>query len=154
MSQLKQQSDEDSGREGGMFYPKGYIVTAHIDAAAAQGALKTLVSGGYPAADITLVSAADMLNQASRNLDNPGLLAAIGGSLASRQQQYRLAKEGCSFLLINAAEDEQEALAVKLLASTAVHYATKYRTLVIENLMPLIPSTAVTDAESTPTPPR
>jgi len=151
MSQLTQQSDQDSSLEGGMFYPKGYIVTAHVDHAAAQAALKTLVAGGYPPADITLVSAGDMLNQASRNLDNPGLLAAIGGSLASRQQQYRLAKEGCSFLLINAPEEEQETLVVNLLASTTVQYATKYRALVIENLMPGIPSAA---AESTPTPPR
>lgn len=151
MSQLNQQSDHDKAREGGMFYPKGYIVTAHVDHAAAQSALKMLVQGGVPAGDITLVSAADMLNQAGRNLENPGLLAAVGGSLASRQQQYRLAKEGCSFLLIDAPEDEQEALVVRLLALTTVRYATKYRALVIENLMPGIPSA---DAESTPTPPR
>lgn len=146
MSKLHDQSTENVASEGGVFYPRGYIVAAFDRAEFAQRAVEALQTKGFAAPAVTRVGAADMQRQAAENLENPSMFAGLGATVAIRQKQHDLAEEGCEFLLINAAEDVEEAKAIEALSTVPVRYAVKYRLLVIENLLPKIP-TATPDAE-------
>ena len=136
MSKLLQQSDKNADSEGGMFYPTGYLVTAFDASGDASRARDALAMAGFDAEELTLVSAEEMQRQAAQNLEHPTLLAALGSTVAIRQKQFDLAEEGCTFLLVPAASDEEEAAAVAALDAVPVRYAVKYRRLVIENLLP------------------
>ena len=146
MSKMKEQSDENQSSEGGMFYPRGYIVAGFDTAELAQQAEQSLRDAGFLAGDVTRVTAADMAQQAGANLENPSTFAALGATVAIRQKQYDLAKDGCEFLLIKAEQDEQEAIALSALSAGTIRYAVKYRMLVIENMLPKI-SSATPDPE-------
>lgn len=136
MSQLLEQSDKNAESEGGMFYPTGYLVMAFDAAADAGRARDALAMAGFPPGELTLVAPEEMRRQAAENLEHPTLLAALGSTVAIRQKQLDLAEEGCSFLLVPAAGDAEEARAVEALDAVPVRYAVKYRRLVIENLLP------------------
>ncbi|MES2684386.1 MAG: hypothetical protein V4650_12785 [Pseudomonadota bacterium] len=140
MGKLTEQSDENKGSEGGMFYPRGFIVAAFDSPELEQQAEQALRDAGFPAADVTRVAAADMARQAGENLENPSIFAALGSTVSIRQKQYELAREGCEFLLIKAEEDAQETAAIEALSKSPIRYAVKYRMLVIENMLPKIPS--------------
>lgn len=134
MSQINQQSDENRSLEGGMFYPTGFIVAAFKTEELVQQAKLKLLAAGFSASDITVVSAADMQQQAAANLEKPALFAALGSTVKVRQEQHDLAADGCVFLLIHAAKDEQEQRAIAAMSGMPLSYAVKYRMLVIENL--------------------
>lgn len=146
MSKLLDQSRKNAEFEGKMFYPTGYIVAAFEAARDAQHARDALASTGFPDGELTLVSPADMREQATENLEHPSIFAAMGSTIAVRQKQLDLAEEGCTFLLIEADDDDAEAQAIHGLSTAPVRYAVKYRKLVIENLLPKIGS-AMPDPE-------
>lgn len=146
MTKLTDQTDENQSREAGMFYPKGFIVAGFDVETQAQKLRDALHQLGFAANEVTFVSAADMAQQAGENLENPSVFSGMGSTLAIREKQFDLAKQGCSFLLIKAPEDEQEKTALQAFAGVPVRYAVKYRMLVIENMLPLI-SSATPDPE-------
>ena len=140
MTKLTDQTEENQSREAGMFYPKGFIVAGFSIETQAQRVREALHQLGFAANEVTFVSAPDMARQAGANLEDPSFFSGVGSTLAIREKQFELAKEGCSFLLIKAPEDEQEKNALKAFVGVPVRYAVKYRMLVIENMLPLIPS--------------
>ncbi len=138
MSKLVEQAEENKSLEAGMFYPKGFIVAGFPAEADTRAAEKALLDSGFAPQDVTFVSANDMQAQASANLENPSIFVSIGSTLNVRQKQYELARDGCSFLLIKAVDEDEEQQAITALTAQKLRYAVKYRLLVIENLMPLI----------------
>lgn len=146
MPKLIDQTDENQSSEAGLFYPRGFIVAGFDEEEQAHRVRKALYDLGFEPNQVTFVGAADMARQAGENLENPSMFSALGSTLAIRQKQFDLAQEGCSFVLIKAPEDQDEASALQAFAGVPVRYAVKYRLLVIENLLPLIPS-ATPDAE-------
>ncbi len=146
MSKLTHQSDANRASEAGMFYPRGYIVAGFDTDTFCEQAASALQQAGFEVDQVTRVSAADMAQQASENLQHPAIFSALGSTLAVREKQQALAEQGCSFLIIQAVEDEEEAAAIRALSCCPIRYAVKYRLLVIENLLPMIP-TATPDPE-------
>lgn len=140
MSKLTRQQDANKNLEAGMFYPTGYIVAGFADVPARDQAQRALQAKGFAETQLTAVSAQDMRQQAAQNLEHPSIFASMGSSLPARQKQLELAEAGCEFLLIEAPESEQERRAVQALSRGPVRYAIKYRRLIIENLLPDIPS--------------
>lgn len=140
MEKLVKQSDAELPREAGMFYPTGYIVSAHESYSQALSAAKSLFREHFDSDDVTVVTSEDMVRQAGSNLEHPSIFAAVGASIAVRQKQYDLAKTNCSFLLIHAQNDDKEEAAIRALSEGPIRYAVKYRPLVIENLLPKIPT--------------
>lgn len=146
MSKLTRQADANKGLEAGMFYPTGYIVAGFADRQTRDRAQQALIRQGFGEAQLTAVTAQDMREQAASNLQAPSVFASMGSSLPARQKQLELAEAGCDFLLIEAPEREQEQRAVWALSQVPIRYAIKYRRLIIENLLPEIPS-ATDDAQ-------
>jgi len=140
MEKLVRQSEAERLLEAGMFYPTGYIVSAHTSHSEAIIAADNLFNQHFSDSEVTIVKAEEMVRQAGLNLEHPAIFAAMGATIAVRQKQYDLAKnDGCSFILIHAATDEREEAAIRALSRGPIRYAVKYRRLVIENLLPKIP---------------
>ncbi|NGY06848.1 hypothetical protein [Solimonas terrae] len=142
MNKLRRQEDANQISEAGMFYPTGYIVSGFADRAAARKAEQSLHAQGFGDDDVQYVSAADMHKAASRNLEHPSLFASTGSSMPTRQKQLELARDGHDFVLVRAPEAGDEERALRALASAPPRYAVKYRRLIIENILPDIPSIA------------
>jgi hypothetical protein len=142
MGKLTHQADANQRSEAGMFYPTGYIVAGFESSTSAREAQRRLQQQGFGSDDVTLVAARQMAQEAEKNLESPSLFASMGSSLPVRQKQLELAQNGWDFLLIHAAQHDEEEHAVQALTGTGVRYAIKYRPLIIENLMPNIPTSA------------
>lgn len=139
MQTIHRQADANKFMEGGVFYPTGYVVAAFPDPGAAGRVRAALLADGFDAEAVQHVDARTMAQEAEQNLDSKGLMA-VGASVPVREKQLELARDGCDFLLIRAPENDEEARAVKALSSAPVRYAVKYKRLIIENLIPEIPS--------------
>lgn len=133
----------DKPREGGVYYPTGWIVAAFGEAEDARRAQQLFSENGFRDQDLVPMPAVRVAQEAQQNLASPGLIASLGASVQVRQRQLELARQGCDFLLIHAPEDGQHQAALSLLSRLPVRYAVKYRQLVIEDLIPLTsPGTA------------
>lgn len=137
MSKIERQQDANQASEAGIFYPTGHIVAGFANADDAKAAQKQLQDGGC-GGEIRFISDAEMAREAEKNLQSPSFFASMGSSLPVRQKQLELAKDGWNFLLIHAPQSEDEARVAEALGGSKVRYAIKYRTLIIENILPNI----------------
>jgi hypothetical protein len=139
MQPIHRQSEANKVMEGGVFYPTGYIVAAFHSGDEARKVRDALIHDGFDAEAIQHVRAADMAREAAENLEQRGLMA-VGASVPVREKQLELARDGCDFLLVCAPEEHEEKRVVAALSRVPVRYAVKYKRLIIENLLPEIPS--------------
>lgn len=139
MQTIHRQAEANKFMEGGVFYPTGYVVAAFPTDADAHKARDALVADGFEPDAVQYVDAATMAREAEENLEHRGLMA-VGASVPVREMQLDLARQGCAFLLICAPQDHEEKRVVDALARAPVRYAVKYKRLIIENLVPEIPS--------------
>jgi hypothetical protein len=140
------QAGEASELEGGMFYPVGYIVAGIPERGDAQRLQRSLAEAGWAQDECILASADSVAKAAAAELESRSIIAAIGSSAQVREQQLKLAREGCDFLIVKAESDEDSEKALKLLAQVPVRYAVRYGRLAIEDLIGHIPS-ATADRE-------
>ncbi|HKY92923.1 MAG TPA: hypothetical protein VJM11_17860 [Nevskiaceae bacterium] len=145
MQTIHHQSEANKVMEGGLFYPTGYVVAAFPSADDARTVRDALLADGFEADAVQHVDAATMEHEAAENLEHRGLMA-VGASVPVREKQLELARQGCDFLLVCAPEDQEEKRVVNALSKAPVRYAVKYRRLIIENLIPEIPS-STSDSE-------
>lgn len=141
MSKIERQQDANQALEAGIFYPTGHIVAGFENADDAKAAQKQLQAAGC-GGELSFISSNEMAREAQKNLESPSFFASMGSSLPVRQKQLELAKDGWNFLLIHAPEDADEARVAEALGGSRVRYAIKYRTLIIENILPNIATRA------------
>lgn len=145
MQTIHRQSEANKIMEGGVFYPTGYVVAAFPSSRDARKARDALLADGFDSDAVQHIDARSMAQEAGSNLEHRGLMA-VGASVPVREKQLELAREGCDFLLICAPEDDEEQRVIRALSTVPVRYAVKYKRLIIENLIPDIP-TSTPDSE-------
>jgi hypothetical protein len=124
--------------EGGITYPTGHILAAFAEYDEAARLRHVLMAGGYGADECTLLTPADVIEAAQRELSAPTLLASLGYGLQARHEQLQLARDGHHFLLVHAPHHSDYEHMLRVLARTHVRYAVRYRSLVIEDITPQI----------------
>lgn len=135
MEPIHQQADANKLLEGGIFYPTGHIVLGFADSAMAARARVALLDAGFDAKRLLAVTAEMMASEARANLADHGMLGA-GSALPVRQKQLEMAEDGVHFLIVHAPEDADVDQLLAAVHAIPLHYAVRYRRLVIENLVP------------------
>ncbi len=120
--------------EFGAFYPMGYVVVAFSRNATARRVRRSLLTGGYDERDALHFSAAAVTRSLQRNLDNAGLLASLGGTKDALRRHLRLARQGCDFLMVHAATDEEVRRVMNVVRRGPFRLAQKFHRLAIEDL--------------------
>ncbi len=126
--------------EGGLFYPTGYIVAGLPDAEQAQSLCELFRSSGYDEDECLVVPAEQMERACADNVSHQGFISALGSSAQVRQRQLQLAREGCQFLMVDAASEAEKQRVMRVLSRVPVRYAVHYHRFVIEDLIQLLPS--------------
>jgi hypothetical protein len=126
--------------EGGLFYPTGYIVAGLPDEAQAHALCELFRASGYTDEECLVIPAQQMAQACTVNMHAQRFIAAWGSSAHVRERQLQLAREGCHFLMIDAASEAEKRRALRVLARVPVRYATHYHRFVIEDLIELLPS--------------
>jgi len=130
--------------EGGLFYPTGYIVAGLPDGEQAQSLCELFRSSGYDDDECMVVPPERMARACADDVATQYFIAALGASAGVRQRQLQLAREGCHFLMIDAASAAEKQRVLRVLSRVPVRYAVHYHRFVIEDLIERLPS-ATTD---------
>lgn len=119
----------------GILYPFGYIVAAFPNEQDAQRVRADLLTGGYDAADCTVETSAEMVVEASRNLENnPGWLARLGTSGEMLQLHLDAANKGATFLRILAPSESDAERAMNVVRRVPFELAHRYRRWAIQEM--------------------
>ena len=119
----------------GVFSPVGHVVVSLPQGADVAALRIELDAAGFGPASIQALSATDMLAQADGDLAQASPLAAIGQDLNLVKAQRELALLGHSFLVIEAAGDEQAAAIGPIVERYGASRAQHYGRWVVEELI-------------------
>ena len=130
-------TEADRSHAYGVFKPAGHVVVAFPTAPDARAAQDALLAAGFTRDDITVYSPQQMLAQVTQDLARASSLAGIGQELNLVKAHGELARQGSSFLVVRAgnqdAADRIAAVALRFHASRAQRYGT----MLIEELIPV-----------------
>ncbi|MGH8503752.1 MAG: hypothetical protein ACREVE_15065 [Gammaproteobacteria bacterium] len=119
----------------GAFYPTGYIVAAFEKYEDAQQTCQDLRTGGYEERDCALHTAEEVAESARRNLENSGLMARLGKSVAAIRKHLEAAQQGATFLLIYAPDDFDAERVMNVIRRRPCVLAHRYHRFAIEDLV-------------------
>ena len=128
------QKTKHTASDFGAFYPVGYVVAAFPRTAQAKRVRKDLLTGGYDERDVIYLDAKAMARSLRSNLDKTGLLARLGTTRQTLEQQLAEADKGCDFLLVHAPSDEETARVMKVARRVPYRLAHRFHRLAIEDL--------------------
>lgn len=134
--------------EGGLFYPTGYIVAGLPDEEQAHSLCELFRSSGYDEDECLVVEAERMARACEQNVRDQGVISALGSSGQVRQRQLQLAKDGCHFLMVDAATAAEQQRVMRVLSRVPVRYAVHYHRFVIEDLIQNLPSATADSANA------
>ncbi|HEX2238108.1 MAG TPA: hypothetical protein VHJ19_07110 [Gammaproteobacteria bacterium] len=118
----------------GAFYPTGYIMVTFQKYEDAQQTRQDLLTGGYEERDCTLHTAQEVAEAAQRHIEDTGLTARLGKSMAAIEKHLEAARAGATFLLIYA-PNELDAERIMNVISRRPHVlAHRYHRFAIEDL--------------------
>lgn len=120
----------------GAFKPVGYVVAALRDDTAAQQVVEALLGEGFEQRDLIHYSLLDEQNKLREMIDNASDLAGFGHEIVLMRRYRELSKQGCSWLMVYAPEDEQTDRVAELMQKHGALIATKYNRLLIQDLLP------------------
>ena len=119
----------------GVFYPTGYMFVMLRRLEEAQQLEHDLRSHGYRGHDVMLVPPETILQQigatVSHDLDN---LPSVGTEAATVREYERHARDGECAVMIHAPTQHDADAVMEVVHALPFSYATRYRTLVIEDL--------------------
>ncbi len=121
----------------GAFKPVGYVVAALSDDAAAQQVVDALLESGFELRDLIQYALLDEHNQLRSLIDNASEVAGFGHEIVLMRRYQELSKQGCSWLMVYAPEDEQGDRVGEVLRQHGALIATKYNRLLIQDLLPV-----------------
>ncbi len=121
----------------GVFKPVGHVIVAFPSEEECHDAGAALFAAGFADEDVTGYTPARMLAQVEQDLAHAGMLAGIGQELNLVKIHGELARQGSSFLVVRARNQE----AADMIAETAIRFhalrAQRYGSLLIEELIPV-----------------
>jgi len=132
---IKRMTKDDHPQSFGAFKPVGHVVVAMPDDERAAAAVRELRAAGFEADDILEYSAAEEDDEMDRMLQHASDLAGFGYEVSLMRRYQELAKQGASWLIVFAPEDEQASRVAAVAKTHGALIAEKYHRLVIEDLI-------------------
>jgi hypothetical protein len=134
---VKRMTKADHPQSFGAFKPVGHVVVAMPDDARAAAAAQALLAAGFEAEDILEYTAAEEDDEMDRMLRNAeaNAVAGFGYEVSLMRRYQELAREGASWLIVYAPDDEQAAKVAATVDAHGALMAEKYHRLVIEDLL-------------------
>ncbi len=134
---IKRMTKADHPQSFGAFKPVGHVVVAMPDDERAAAAVQALHGAGFEAADIIEYTAAEEDDEMDRMLadaDATGL-TGFGYEVSLMRRYQELAREGASWLIVYAPEDDKASRVAEVARAHGALMAEKYHRLVIEDLI-------------------
>ena len=132
---IKRMTKDDHPQSFGAFKPVGHVVVAMPDDERAAAAVRGLRAAGFEAEDILEYTAAEEDDEMDRMLQNASDLAGFGYEVSLMRRYQELAKDGASWLIVYAPEDDRASRVAEVTKSHGALMAEKYHRLVIEDLI-------------------
>ncbi len=134
---LERMTKADHPQSFGAFKPAGHVVVAMPDDDRAVAAASALRAAGFEAEDILQYTAAEEDDEMDRMLADAQAngLAGFGYEVSLMRRYQELAKEGASWLIVFAPEDEKASRVAEVAKTHGALIAEKYHRLVIEALI-------------------
>ena len=119
----------------GVFKPVGHIVIAFRSENDLNGAREALLLQGFDAPALVHYSPGQMKTQVDQELEHASALASIGQEMNLVKAHRSLAEDGCSFLIVPAADDTQAEQVATVARSMHAVTAQRYSRFIIEELI-------------------
>ena len=103
---IKRMTKADHPQSLGAFKPVGHVVVAMPDDTRAAAAVQALRASGFAAEDILEYSAAEEDDEMDRMLQHASDFAGFGYEVTLMRRYQELAREGASWLIVYAPEDD------------------------------------------------
>ena len=132
---IKRMTKDDHPQSFGAFKPVGHVVVAMPDDERAAAAVRGLRAAGFEAEDILEYTAAEEDDEMDRMLQNASDLAGFGYEVSLMRRYQEWAKDGASWLIVYAPEDDRASRVAEVTKSHGALMAEKYHRLVIEDLI-------------------
>ena len=123
----------------GVFKPVGHIVIALQSEARAQAVVTALLAQGFTSDAIVRYTPQEMVAQVDAQEQAASPLASLGQELNLIKSHSELARHGCSFLVVQAPEDEQAERVAVLAREMQAVSAQRYGRFMIEELIERTP---------------
>jgi hypothetical protein len=134
---IKRMTKADHPQSFGAFKPVGHVVVALPDDEKAAAAVRALRASGFEADDILEYTAAEEDDEMDRMLRHAeaNAVAGFGYEVSLMRRYQELSREGASWLIVFAPDDERAAKVAEAAKAHGARMAEKYHRLVIEDLL-------------------
>ena len=134
---LKRMTKADHPQSFGAFKPVGHVVVAMPDDDRAAAAVHALRAADFEAEDILEYTAAEEDDEMDRMLADADAngVAGFGYEVSLMRRYQELARDGASWLIVFAPEDDKASRVAEVAKSHGALMAEKYHRLVIEDLI-------------------
>jgi hypothetical protein len=132
---IQRMTKADHPQSFGAFKPVGHVVVAMPDDPRAAAAAQALRAAGFEAEDVLEYTAAEENDEMDRMLQHASDLAGFGYEISLMRRYQQLAKQGASWLIVFAPDDEQARTVAEVVKAHGALMAEKYHRLVVEDLI-------------------
>ena len=132
---IRRLTKEDRPQSLGAFKPVGHVVLALRDDETALAAVRSLHAAGFEPDDVLHYTADEEGAQMEQMLDRASEFAGFGYEVTLMRRYRALAREGCSWLLVYAPDDDAAARVAEVARRHGARLAEKYHWLVVEDLI-------------------
>jgi len=132
---IRRLTKADHPQSQGTFKPVGHVMVALPDEKIAQATRRALLEAGFADEDILRYSAGEERAEMEWMIDHASEFAGFGYEITLMRRYQKLAREGCSWLLVYAPDDAQTYHAAQIAKRQGAVLAVKYNRLVIEDLI-------------------
>jgi hypothetical protein len=122
-------------RSFGVFKPIGHTVICVKSAELLKIALETFREKGFPESSLTQYSPQEMMTQVDADILSASPLTEFGQEVDLIKAHWELAKNGCSFLVVYAPEEEQAVIVDSVVNVIKPVMAQRYGRFIIEELV-------------------
>jgi hypothetical protein len=119
----------------GTFKPVDHVVLAFADDAKADAATRALRDAGFGADDVIAYSAAEKDSRMRAMLEHASDVAGFGYEISLMRRYQQLARDGASWLIVYAPEEEQGERVGAIAREHGALAAVKYHRLVVEDII-------------------
>ena len=119
----------------GTFKPVDHVVLAFADDSKAEAAAQALRQAGFGEADLIAYSAAEKDNRMRAMTEHASDAAGFGYEISLMRRYQKLARDGASWLIVYAPEDEQGERVGEIAKQHGALAAVKYHRLVVEDII-------------------
>ena len=119
----------------GAFKPVDHVVLAFADDATADAATQALRKAGFGDSDVIAYSAAEKDSRMRAMLEHASDAAGFGYEISLMRRYQQLARDGASWLVVYAPQDEQGERVGEIAKQHGALAAVKYHRLVVEDIV-------------------